>query len=240
MKHSRLASYLGDYLAIMGIETSPSEREVLVRHIELVLDANQRVNLTRISDPEEAARLHTADSLAVLGDVGTAARGRLLDLGSGAGFPGIPIAVCSDRTVLLLDSVGKKVMALEAMIGPLGLTNRVSASSVRAEALARTDPAGFAVVTARAVSELPALVELASPLLAQSGRLICLKGSPSRLEISRADKVAGLAGMCLEYQRHFDLPFGAGHRTVLCYRRAGVSIAKLPRREGLAQHSPLA
>ena len=240
MKHIELEPYLAAYLGMMGIHPGPGELALLVRHINLVLEANRRVNLTRITDVACAAKLHTADSLAVLADVAGSPAGTLLDLGTGAGFPGIPLAICSERRVLLLDSVAKKIRELEWIIGELGLSSRVQAAAGRAEALGRARPGEFAVVTARAVSELPALVELASPLLMQGGRLICLKGTPEATEVDRATRVAEVVGLQLECERAFDLPEGAGHRTVLSYRKVGEARVSLPRREGLAQHSPLA
>jgi len=240
VKHADLRAQLADYLALMGVSPNADQLIQLTHHVELVLAANQRVNLTSVTDPSQAARLHTADSLAVLEDVATAPAGMLLDLGSGAGFPGIPLAVCSGRPVVLLDSVAKKVRELQLIVHALGLAGRVTATAGRAEALARSGPGSFAVVTARAVSELPALVELASPLLSKEGRLVCLKGTPPIDEINRAERVARLVGMELEYQRSFDLPEQIGHRTVFRYRKMAVSTVELPRREGLAQHSPLA
>jgi len=239
VKQTELEVELTRYLALVEIEPSPGEISLLAHHIELVLDANQRVNLTRIVDPHDAVRLHTADSLTVLEDLALAPEGPLLDLGAGAGFPGIPLAICSTRDVLLIDSVSKKVRELSAMINALKLSDRVRAASERAEALGRENPAEYAVITARAVSELPALVELASPLLVPDGRLICLKGSPEESEVSRAAEVAKIVGLRLDYQRSLDLPEGVGHRTVLCYRKVGGSRVPLPRREGMAQHSPL-
>jgi 16S rRNA (guanine527-N7)-methyltransferase len=239
VKHEELQTALAQYLTEMSIFVSQEQIDLLVRHIELVLEANQRVNLTRVLNPLSALRLHTADSLSVLEDLGKAPDGTLLDLGSGAGFPGIPLAICAKRPVVLLDSVAKKIRELALIVAELGLDGRVLAVAARAERIGRTQPGEFAVVTARAVSELPALVELAAPLLALRGRLVCLKGSPPPEEITRASGVARLVGMELDYQRSFDLPHGAGHRTVLCYTRCGAEEIPLPRREGLAQHAPL-
>ncbi len=108
----------------------PSALNTLVRHVELVLSANQRVNLTRVVEPAAALRLHTADSLSILEDVDAAPPGPLLDLGSGAGFPGIPLAVCTDRHATLLDSVGKKVRELGSIIVDLGLADQRRCSSL--------------------------------------------------------------------------------------------------------------
>lgn len=240
MKHALLVDELSAYLSLAGIALQPLQAELLARHIELVLEANQRVNLTRVTDPRDAIRLHTADSLTVLPDVRSAPEGPLLDLGSGAGFPGIPLAVCTNRQVTLLDSVGKKVRELDLIVSKLALTDQVAVVADRAEALASTHAESFSVVTVRAVSELPALVELAAPLLAEGGTLVCLKGSPHPDEIDRADSVAELVGMRRSMLRSFDLPEDAGHRTIVCYERLAGSRVKLPRRVGLAQHSPLA
>jgi 16S rRNA (guanine527-N7)-methyltransferase len=240
VKHAVLVDELHRYLNLSGLGVSPAQLELLARHIELVLEANHRVNLTRVTDPRDAVRLHTADSLTVLPELGSAPEGALLDLGSGAGFPGIPLAVCSTRQVTLVDSVGKKVRELDLIVSELGMGNQVKALSDRAETLASTHRAAFSVVTARAVSELPALVELAAPLLARGGFLICLKGSPPSEEVDRADSVGALVGMRLSSIRSFDLPEDVGHRTILCYERLAGSQFKLPRRVGLAQHSPLA
>jgi 16S rRNA (guanine527-N7)-methyltransferase len=240
VKRTELERSLTDYLGLMDIRLQAAEIALLIRHLELVLEANRRMNLTRVVEPEAALRLHTADSLSALEDTVTAPPGPLLDLGSGAGFPGIPLAVCSERSVVLLDSVGKKVRELRRMVSALGLQDLVTAKSGRAEALAREHSAPFSVITARAVSELPALVELASPLLSNGGILVCLKGSPSGEEVSRGDSVARIVGMQREYQRSFELPEQAGHRTVVCYRKIAGPKVKLPRREGLAQRAPLA
>jgi len=240
VKHTGLESQMRDYLSLMGIQPSSDQCALLAYHIELVLEVNKRVNLTRITDPIDAVRRHTGDSLSVLEDVQCSPDGVMLDLGTGAGFPGIPLAIFEDRPVVLLDSVGKKIRELGLIVSALGLNARVSTVAGRAEALARSRPRSFAVVAARAVSELPALVELASPLLVADGRLLCLKGSPSLDEISRANIVAIRVGMKLEYQRGFAMPEQVGHRTVLCYRKTGASSVPLPRREGMAQHAPLA
>jgi 16S rRNA (guanine527-N7)-methyltransferase len=240
VKHDELVAELSSYLGLMGLETRREQLEQWARHIELVLEANARVNLTSVRDPSVAVRLHTGDSLSALEDLALALPGDVLDLGSGAGFPGIPLAISSDRRFTLLDSVAKKVRELEGIVTALGLSERVSATAGRAEAFARERSGEFSVVTARAVSELPALLELSSPLLKVDGRLICLKGSPSVEELARAELVSEMVGMHLEYSREFELPEDAGHRTIVCYRKRQASSTALPRREGMAQHYPLA
>jgi 16S rRNA (guanine527-N7)-methyltransferase len=240
VKHAEMVQELSEYLALMGLRPEEQALELLVRHVELVLAANERVNLTRVVEPAGALRRHTADSLSVLEDLDAAAPGSVLDMGSGAGFPGIPLAICSSRRFTLLDSVGKKIREVDSMLVSLGLSERVTARAERAESFAKSRASANSVVVARAVSELPALVELASPLLATGGLLFCMKGSPDELEVNRAEEAGALVGMKPEYSRSFDLPQNVGHRTILCYRKVSKGKVALPRREGLAQHSPLA
>ena len=240
MKHQDWVRDIREYLGELTVVASPEQVDLLARHLQLVADANQRVNLTRLIEPRDTVRLHTGDSLTILGDVADGPPGRMVDMGSGAGFPGLPLAIMTGRSTVLLDSVGKKVRELATMIVDLGLSDSVTARASRAEALARAEPAGFAIVTARALAELPAIVELASPLMQQGGVLVCMKGNPSRSEAARGRETAAIVGMEQEAIREFDLPGGAGHRTVIIYRKTGSPTVPLPRREGLAQHNPLA
>jgi 16S rRNA (guanine527-N7)-methyltransferase len=232
--------YLRSYLAAMGIDPDERQLELLVRHVELVLEANARLNLTRITDLHEALRLHVADSLSALTELQDAPTGAMLDIGSGAGFPGIPLSMCSGRQVVLLDSVGKKAREVQEIIKLLGLDASIEVLAARAEAFARERPAAYTAVTARALSSLPALVELASPLLSVGGRLICLKGTPDESELARGDRAARIVGMRRAGVRTLELPECAGTRTIVVYERVGQPSVRLPRREGMAQRSPLA
>ena len=149
------------------------QRELLDKHLELVIEENKVTNLTRIVDWESAQVLHVEDSLAGLPEVEEALEGPYLDMGSGAGFPGIPLAIMTGRETLLADSVGKKTRALDSFAAELGIDDIVSTYHGRIEDLALQQPNHFSLVTARALSSLASLLELASPLLAKGGRLVC-------------------------------------------------------------------
>ncbi len=175
-------------VSALGLSLTPGVRRALEAHSRLLLAWTAAINLTAIRDPEGVARLHLVDSLA-----GVAAVARLagpspaiLDLGSGGGMPGLPLAAALPAgRLLMVDSIGKKVRflevaaaavaeALEAAGEPVPL---LEARAVRAEDLAREHPQREAwdVVTARAVGTLAELVELAMPLLQPGGVLICWK-----------------------------------------------------------------
>lgn len=225
----------------LGLEIGREETERLLLGLLEVLEANKTTNLTAITDWDAAVRLHLLDSLSCLPEILDSPRGRVADLGSGAGYPGIPLALLlEERSFTLVESVGKKARFLEGLIRDLDLESRVSVRAVRAEELALAEPGGFAVVTARALSSLPSLLELASPLLQESGRLIALKSNPGPEELESAQVAGGLTGMRARGQRNLVLPGGDEQRSILVYERHGKSSTRLPRRPGMAQRKPLA
>ena len=221
------------------IEVTERQCELLSRHLDLVLSYNERLNLTRITNPVEAAYLHVADSLLLLNAVEFAPRGVLLDMGTGAGFPGLPLAIVTGRKAVLADSVRKKVVAVDEFVRELGLERRITTEATRVEELARRRKRDFAVVTARAVAQANVLVEYASPLLCHGGRLVVAKARPSMDEMAAADRAAKLCGMKRVSRETFELPGDRGHREVIVYERVGNPSVKLPRNTGMAQHHPL-
>ena len=223
----------------IGVGLSPDQARIIARHLALVLEANEHVNLTAIREPSEALRLHVCDSLLALPELSESPEGSCVDLGSGAGFPGIPLAVVSGRSFVLCESVNRKARFLEAAVVDLGLQEHVTVVSRRAEDLSVSNREGFAVVVARAVAPLSALVELASPLLAQGGRLLAFK-SRSADEVDAADRTALLVGMRHRSTREVLLPEGGERRTIIVYEREGASSITLPRRTGMAQKRPVA
>ncbi|MBP3885316.1 MAG: 16S rRNA (guanine(527)-N(7))-methyltransferase RsmG [Olsenella sp.] len=163
---------------------------------------------------------------------------RLLDIGTGAGFPGIPLAIYSGLDTLLLDSVGKKITAVKEFVDTLGL-NTVCTSSMRAEELAKKNTADFDFVVARAVAELRVLIEYASPLLVTNGILVASKGNVSDAERTDANRAAEICGLTLLSQETYELPNDSGHREIFAYIKNCKAKIKLPRAVGAAKHKPL-
>mgnify|MGYP002246869548 FL=1 len=202
----------------------------------MVIEANKTTNITRISTWDEGMLLHVQDSLVGLPELEEAPEGRLVDIGSGAGYPGIPLAIESGRSTLLADSVGKKTAILASMVQMLGLDN-VEVYTGRIEDLAREEPASFAAVTARALAQLSILMEFASPLLQEGGRLICYKANVSDEELDHAVLLQDRLAMKLVSDRTVTL--GENCRRIICFEKAGTPQVKLPRKTGLAQKRPL-
>ena len=172
-------------------------------------------------------------------EVNEAPDGLYGDLGSGGGFPGVPLALATGRTTLLVDSVKKKMDIVQSVLDDLSLSEQIFTSSERIEDLPLEYKEKFAVLTARALSKLVSLIELASPLLKKGGRLVCYKAQLSSEELDEALAVQDLVGMRMISQREICLSDGETMRTIVVFEKVGKSRIKLPRRIGLAQKQPL-
>jgi len=232
---------LDSYLQESDICLSDEAIQLLRQHLNYVLEVNKSIRLTAIHDKFEGERLHILDSLMVLPEVFDAPEGKMLDIGTGGGYPGFPLAIAADRSVDLLDSVQKKAKAIDGFLEEIYIGELdIKTIGLRAEELALEQPASYAVVLARAVSSLPALVELSSPLLKMGGRLIAHKGPLDSEELARAKNVANIVGMGLHSKREYVLPGGEEYRTVYVFEKVSASEVELPRRPGRAQRKPLA
>lgn len=232
----RLIEYLADY----GIEIDGEKARLIVAHLDLVIEKNKVLNLTRITEPSEGLVLHCLDSLLPLAVISSqiGSQDVVLDIGTGAGFPGIPLAIVTGAHCVLIDSVGKKVNAVSDFATVLGLEN-VEALHVRAEELAKQRREKFTYVFARAVAQSNVLVEYATPLLKKSGLLVLEKANPSDEEITIANKAAQICGLSLVSRETFELPDGLGHREIIQYKKTGKSRIALPRANGMAKNKPL-
>jgi 16S rRNA (guanine527-N7)-methyltransferase len=196
----------------------PDARQAIDDHVRLLLAWTGSINLTSIRDPAEVARLHVLDSLTAVAPLRRRRIARFVDIGSGGGVPGIPLAAAlpADRA-LLVESVRKKARFLEVAVRALGLTGRVAVEPRRAEAVADDprDREQWPAVTARAVAALPELAELAFPLLAPGGVLVAWKRGEIDAEIDAAGAVLdSLGGGRIEVVDPGLSPL-PGHRLVL-------------------------
>lgn len=157
----------------IGIEVSGDQMEHLVRFGQMLIDWNRRINLTAITDPRDVAVKHFLDSMAVLPYIPET--GRLLDIGSGGGFPGLVIAIFRPSLeITSIDSVRKKISFQQQVIRSLGL-EVASALHIRAESLAGENER-YDVIVSRALGSLDMFVTLGCPLLSEGGRMIAYKG----------------------------------------------------------------
>jgi 16S rRNA (guanine527-N7)-methyltransferase len=191
---------------------------------------------TSVHDPAAVRDVHVADSLAGLDVAAVREARRIADLGSGAGLPGLVLAIeRPEAEVVLVESVGKKCVWLERTAEALGLGN-VRVACARAEEL-QEEP--FDVVTARALAALPVLVEYAAPLLREGGSLVAWKGAVSDEEDADGLHAAEVLGLERAEVRAVEPYAGSERRTLHVFRKVAPTPAGYPRRPGMAAKRPL-
>jgi 16S rRNA (guanine527-N7)-methyltransferase len=235
------AAVLEPGLAALGLTLDPAVRAAVDGHARMLLAWTAAINLTAIRDPEGVARLHVLDSLAAVPLLRELGADAILDLGSGGGFPGLPLAAVLglDRT-LLVDSIGKKVTFLRAAIEAVGLGGRVAAENGRAEQLAHDprDRERWPVVVSRAMTDLAQLVELALPLVAPGGVLIAWKREPVEEDLAAAAKALHVLRAGPVTVREVAVPGLETHRLVIVPRGGRVEM-KYPRDPAERKRHPL-
>jgi len=212
-----------------GAVLLPVQHELLGQYLDLLLAANLRMNLTRITNREAAEVQHVGDALTLLRYL-PAGPIKLADLGSGGGVPGIPLAIARpDAQVLLIESTKKKASFLAETARELGLHN-VRVSDQRAEDAGRSPEMreSFDVVVARAVATLDWLVEWCLPLVKKGGRMLAMKGEKASEELPLAEHAIRLLGGGSPDVHPADLP-GARHHVIVEVRKNQMTPAIYPR-----------
>ena len=225
--------------AALGIEVPKEADRLFERHAAMVDEWNQRLNLTRIPK-EEAAEKHFLDSLTVLLITEVVSASRLVDVGSGAGFPGIPLkAVKPDLEVTLVDSLGKRVKFLESVIRALNLEG-ISCYHARAEDIGRDERhrEKYDVAVARAVASLAVLSEYLLPLVRVGGVMVAMKGPTGKDEVEEARLALDELGGELRGTVETRLPSGDA-RQLLVVHKVKHTPMQYPRRAGIPSKKPL-
>lgn len=212
----------------LGVTLDDAQVARLLAYLDAVLEVNQTLNLTSVRDRMDAVLRHLVDSLSIARvwrDVaGAAPPRRLLDLGTGGGFPGAVLAAAWPHTrALLVDGTGKKVRAVAACLARAGIGN-AEALQARGADLPRMRPAArasFDLCVARAVGQADLLVREMAPLVAPGGRVLLMKGpNTSRDEIAAGEREARRHGLATPFPETVDIP-GLERRIVLVYARGG-------------------
>lgn len=231
---------LKELLLNYGIDSTELQRRQLLKHIELLIEINKNLNLTRITSVDDALVLHILDSLLplkVCNEFITSTR-NYIDIGTGGGFPGLPLAIMSDNKTLLVDSIGKKINAVQSMIDEIGLNERVRTEKLRAEEIPNAYKQKFDFVTFRAVAKTNILMEYAEPFLAPQATLIVMKANVDEIELQDASQAAKIFGYKNVSRETIELPNNLGHREILLYKKVAKSKIKLPRKTGMAKSNP--
>jgi 16S rRNA (guanine527-N7)-methyltransferase len=227
-------------LAALGLELSVHARAAIDGHARLLLAWTQSINLTAIREPGAVATGHVLDSLSALGLLRERGVDRFIDLGSGGGYPGIPLAAAVPAArALLAEPIAKKAGFLSAVIRATGLEGIVEAAPVRAEALAgdARHRGRWPAVTARAVAGLAELVELAFPLLAPGGLLVAWKRGDLRAELASGERAMTALGGGRVEVRPVHVPGLDRHQLVVITADGRVP-AGYPRDPGVRKRRP--
>ncbi len=215
---------LREAAAVMGLDLPAERRAAMGVHLELVLAANRQFNLTRITSPADAAAKHYADSLSLLllPEVASADRLRLLDVGTGAGFPAIPLAIARPTwRVTAIDGTGKKARFVAEAAVALGL-KQVRAVHARAADLVRREAGRYDLVVLRAVAKLDEGIGEAHGLVRPGGLMVFYKtATMAAEEEERGREVAAAHGLRMLDPVSVDVPSPQGvmHRRLVCFRR---------------------
>lgn len=216
---------------------------LVMHHLYLMYQKNAFINLTSIRTMPDGLILHSLDSLLfakVIDEyIALDSYALALDMGTGGGFPGIPLAAVSNFNVELLDSVGKKVNACNEFVEEMGLKDRVHASHARLEEFVKETGRAFDIVTARALAKLDVLIEYAEPYVKRGGYLFFGKANPDAQEIRDAKIVAKICGFEIVSRETFELPDNFGHREIVVLQKISKSKVRLPRKNGEAKNNPL-
>lgn len=212
---------LADLLAPLGVVLEDAALERLAWLAAELLRWNRTHNLTAITDPLEVSEKHLVDSLTLLPLLDQARR--LLDLGSGAGFPSLPLKIARPALeIVSVDAVGKKIAFQRHVARTLGLAG-FTAVHGRAEELSASPryAGGFDVVTARALGSLALLARLAAPCLAPGGRLIAMKGAEGEAELAATRDELTALGFACTAQRRLQLPVSGAERYLIALEAVG-------------------
>ena len=237
-----IKTLLAQGLREMGLTPPEGAVDKLCRYGELLLEQNQVMNLTAITDPAGVAQLHFLDSAAVLTHAGVSLAGKsVVDVGTGAGFPGMVLKILEPSlTLTLADSLGKRVRWLEEICEDLSLDG-VQCLHARAEeqALAKGFRDSFDFAAARAVADLRVLCELCLPLVKVGGRMLAMKSANSEEEINVAKRAVKLLGGQVEWVKDYRIPSTEITHRVVCVRKVSAAPEKYPRRFALIKKQPL-
>jgi 16S rRNA (guanine527-N7)-methyltransferase len=226
--------------AALGLDLT-AQADAFAHLLALLTEGSAQVNLTALRSERDIVLKHFVDSLTCLRGGWLDGAGRVLDLGTGAGFPALPLALMRPNLQLVaMDATRKKIEFVARVAVALGLTN-VQTLAARAETLGR-DPAHreqYDRVVTRAVAPLPVLAELALPLLRVGGLLVAQKGPLAPEELDAGTRAAAEVGGEVRQVDAFALPVAGDARSLVVVEKAAVTPGRYPRREGVPTRKPL-
>ena len=222
-------------LSELGLALSEPQKDTLCAFGRAMVKQNEVMNLTAITGDTQVAKLHLLDSLTVLPCADLKGK-TLIDVGCGAGFPGVPLAIaCPEAKITLLDSLGKRMKWLEEVLPALGVSAECLTARAEEAVEGRREQYDFAA--SRAVARLNILLELTAPYVKVGGAVLAMKGAAAREELSECGNAIRKLGLKLEAVKEFPID-GASH-AILILRKVSPTPRQYPRRYAKIKQSPL-
>ena len=231
----KMKETLAQGLPELGLNLPDATLDTLCGFGHAMVKQNEVMNLTGITEDSAVAKLHLLDSLTVLSTADLSGKS-LIDVGCGAGFPGVPLAIaCPTAQITLLDCLGKRMKWLEEVLPELGI--RAECITARAEEAVATRRESYDFATSRAVARLNILLELTAPYVKVGGAVLAMKGTAARDELAECAGAIKKLGLQLEEVKEF--PIDDTAHTVIVLRKVAPTPPKYPRRFAQIKKSPL-
>lgn len=228
-------------LAELGVVLSGQQCQQFLQYYELLTEWNEKMNLTAITDFDEVMKKHFVDSVSLIKAYDVHRKVSVIDVGTGAGFPGLALKIAyPDLQVTLLDSLNKRIQFLDFVIESLGLSG-VKTIHGRAEDFAKPDKLRekFDLCVSRAVANLSILSEYCLPFVRKGGIFAAYKSEKISEEIKSAEKAIAILGGSLKEQIEFTLPHSDIYRNIVIIEKKKETPGKYPRKAGLPSKEPL-
>ena len=223
----------------MGVSFSVKQTEQFFEYMNLLIEWNEKMNLTAITEPDEIILKHFIDSITILKELEDGSK--LVDVGTGAGFPGIPLSIMNPTLkITLVDSLNKRLIFLQEVVNKLKLEN-IEIVHARAEEFGQNKKyrEQFDISTSRAVANLSTLSEYLIPLVKVGGKVISMKAAEAKQELNEAKKAIEVLGGTVEKVDEFNLPQSDIGRTVIIIRKNKITPNKYPRKPGTPSKEPI-
>lgn len=231
----KMKETLAQGLPQLGLDLPETIQDTLCGFGHAMVKQNEVMNLTGITEDSAVAKLHLLDSLTVLSTADLKGK-TLIDVGCGAGFPGVPLAIaCPEAKITLLDSLGKRMKWLEEVLPTLGIT--AECITARAEEAVATRRESYDFATSRAVARLNILLELTAPYVKVGGAVLAMKGAAAKEELAECKNAISRLGLKLEEVKEYPID-GASH-AVIVLRKVKPTPPQYPRRFAKIKQNPL-
>lgn len=239
MELEEFTKIFNNHLEKLNLTLTEEQIEKFYNYMNLLIEWNKKINLTAIVEPKDIILKHFIDSLTIEKYIKKGET--IIDVGTGAGFPGIPLKIArEDLKITLADSLNKRINFLNEVINKLDLKN-IETIHTRAEELGKNKKyrEKFDIATSRAVANMSTLSEYLIPFIKVKGRCICMKSSDIDTELENAKKAINILGCEIESKDKFNLPNSDLGRSVIILRKVKNTPSKFPRKAGTPAKEPI-